>query len=79
LHAVPDENHEGGVGENEVGVEESFAIDGVAVEVFEGGSGGDDEETTVAQPFDGSLREAIKEVDPQYPMEVGVKDLTDVD
>jgi hypothetical protein len=49
------------------------------IEVFEGGCGGNDQEAAVAQPFDGSFRKAIKEVDPQYPMEVGVEDLTNID
>ena len=47
LQTVPDEDHEGGVGDGEVCVEEGFAVVGVAVEVFERRGGGDDKKATL--------------------------------
>jgi len=63
LDSVPDEDHEGGVGEDEVGVEERVAIAGVAVEILEGRRRGDDEETAVAHDLDGGFGGAVEEVD----------------
>jgi hypothetical protein len=63
LEPVPDENHEGGVGEDEVGVEERVPIAGVAVEIFECGRGGDDEDTAVTHDLDGGSGGAVEEVD----------------
>jgi hypothetical protein len=48
LEAVPDENHEGRVGDGEVGVEEGFAVVGVAIEVFEGRSGWNNKKAAIA-------------------------------
>ena len=63
LQAVPDEDHVGGVGDGEVGVEQGFAVVEVVVEVFERGGGGDDEKAAVAHEVDGGLGGAVEEVD----------------
>jgi hypothetical protein len=63
LETIPDEDHEGRVGDGEVGVEERFAIVEVAVEVFESGSGGDDEEATITHELDGFRGGPVEEVD----------------
>ena len=63
LQTVPDEDHEGGVGDGEVCVEEGFAIVGIVVEVFERGGGGDDEKAAVAHDLDGGFCGAVEEVD----------------
>ena len=71
LEAVPDEDHEGGVGEDEVCVEESVAIAGVAVEVFESRCGGDDEQATVLHDLDGGLGGRVEEVDAEDAVSLG--------
>jgi hypothetical protein len=71
LEPVPDEDHEGGVGENEVGVEECVAIAGVAVEIFEGGRGGDDEDTAITDDLDGGFRRAVEEIDAEDAVSLG--------
>jgi hypothetical protein len=64
LQTVPDENHEGGVGDGEVGVEERFAVVEILVEVFERRGGRNDEEAAVgSHDFYGFLCGAVKEVD----------------
>ncbi len=63
LQTVPDEDHEGGVGDGEVGVEDRVAIIEAAIEVFEGGSGGDNEKAAVAHNLDGGFDGAVEEVD----------------
>jgi hypothetical protein len=63
LQPVPDEDHEGGVGENEVGVEERLAVGQVAIEVFECGRRGYDEESSAAHDVDGGFGGVVEEVD----------------
>jgi hypothetical protein len=63
LKTIPDENHEGGVGKDEVCVEERFAIAEIAFEVLEGGSCRDYEESTVMHDVNGRFGGAVEEVD----------------
>jgi hypothetical protein len=72
LQSIPDENHEGGVGDGEVGVEESVAITGTAIEVLERGSGGDDEKAAFAHDVDGSFGGAVEEVDAEDAVSLGL-------
>jgi hypothetical protein len=71
LQAVPDEDHEGRVGDGEVGVEEGLAVVEAAVEVFKGGRGWDDEESSVAHDLDGRFGGAVEEVDAEDAMDLG--------
>ena len=71
MQAVPDENHEGGVGNGEIGVEDRVAIIEAAIEVFESGSGGDNEKAAVAHEGNSSPGGPIEEVDAQDAVEVG--------
>ena len=64
LQTIPDEDHEGRVGDREVRVEQSVSIVGAAVEVLEGWSSGDYEETAFgAHDVDGFFCRAVEEVD----------------
>lgn len=64
LQAVPDQDHEGRVGDGEVRVEEGVAIIRTAIEVFESRGCRDDEKAAVgSHDFYGFLCGAIEEVD----------------
>jgi hypothetical protein len=64
LQTIPDEDHEGRVGDREVRVEQSVSIVGAAVEVLEGWGCGDYEETAFgAHDIDGFFCRAVEEVD----------------
>ena len=71
LQTVPDENHEGGVSDGEVCVEERVAIAEAAIEVFEGRSGGDNEKAAVAHDRDGGFGGAVEEVDAEDAVGLG--------
>ncbi len=72
LQTIPDENHEGGVGDGEVRVEQSGAIVATLVEVFERWGGGNDEETAVgSHDVDGFFCGAVEEVDAEDAMVSG--------
>jgi hypothetical protein len=65
LNAVPDEDHKAGVGDGEVRVEEGIPIAKIAIEVFECGSGGNDEKATTTHDLDGGLGGTVEEIDPK--------------
>jgi len=71
LQTVPDENHEGGVGNGEIGIEEGVAVAGITLEVFESGGGRDDEKTAFAHEGNGGPGGPVEEVDAEDAVEVG--------
>ncbi len=72
LQSVPDENHEGGVCDGEIRVEEGLAVVAIPVEIFERWRSRDNEKATVgSHDIDGFLCGAVEEVDAEDAVESG--------
>ena len=71
MQTVPDENHKCGVGNGQVCVEESVAVVGITVEVFECGGSWDNEKAAFTHEGNGGIGGAIEEIDAQDAVEVG--------